>query len=237
MANRWGENINSERLFSGGSKSLQMLTAAMKLKDYCSLEEKLWQPSCFSLLKSRDITANKGLSSQSYGFSSSHVWMWDLEYKEGWAPKNRCFWTAVLKKTLESPLESKEIQRVHPKEDQSWVFIGRTYAEAETPTLWLPYRKNWFIGKDPDAGKNWRWEEEMTEHEMVGWHHELNENEWVGSGSWWWTGKPGMLQSMGSQKPGHDWETELIMLYVLEMVDLNRTLWSHFVWTEKKMFQ
>ena len=99
------------------------------------------------------------LSSQSYGFSSSHVWMWELNYKESWAPKNWCFWAVVLEKTLESPLDCKEIQPVHPKGDQSWVFIGRTDAEAETPLLRPPDVKNWLIGKDPDAGKDWRWEE------------------------------------------------------------------------------
>ena len=100
-----------------------------------------------------------GPSSQIYGFSSNNVWMWELEYKESWALKNWCFWTVVLEKTLESPLNCKEIQPVHPKGNQSWVFIGRTNAEAETPILWLPDTKDWFIWKDPDAGKDWRQEE------------------------------------------------------------------------------
>ena len=118
-----------------------------------------------SILKSqRHYVANKGPSSQSYGFSSSHVWMWELDYKESWAPKNWCFGTVVLEKTLESPLDCKEIQSVHPKGNQSWIFSGRTDAEAETPILWPPDVKNWFIGKDPDAGKDWRQEEKgMTE--------------------------------------------------------------------------
>ena len=112
--------------------------------------------------------ANKGPSGQSYDFSSNHVWMWELDYKESWAPKNWCFWTVMLEKTLESPLDYKEIQPVHPKGNQSWIFIGRTDAEAETPILWRS------IGKDPDAGKDWRQEEKvMTEDEMVGWHHRL----------------------------------------------------------------
>ena len=116
-----------------------------------------------SILKSRDIN-NKGQSSQSCGFSSSHVWMWDLGYKESWALKNWCFWTVVLEKTLESPLDRKEIQPVHSKGDQSWVFIGWTDAKAETPILWPPDVKNWLIRKDPDAGKYWRQEEKgMTE--------------------------------------------------------------------------
>ena len=99
--------------------------------------------------------ANKGPSSQSYGFSSSHVFMWDLDYKESWVTKIWCFWTVVLEKTLESPLDCKEIQSVHPKGNQSWILIGRTDAEAETPKLGPPNAKNWLIGKDPDAGKDW----------------------------------------------------------------------------------
>ena len=103
-------------------------------------------------------------------FSSSHVWMWDLEYKESWVLKNWCFWTMVLEKTLESLLDCKEIQPIHPKRNQSWIAIGRTDVEAETPILWPSDVKNWLTGKDPDAGKDWRWEEkEMTEDEMVGW--------------------------------------------------------------------
>ena len=129
-----------------------------------------------SILKSkRHYFANKGPSSQSYGFSSSHVWMWELDYKEIWAPKNWCFWIVVLEKTLESPLDCKKIQPVHPKGDQSWIFIGITDAEAETPILWPPDAKNWLIGKAPDAGKDWRQEEKgMTEDEMVGWHNRFN---------------------------------------------------------------
>ena len=130
-----------------------------------------------SILKSRDI-ANKGPSSQGYGFSSSHVWMWELDYKESWEPKNWCFWTVVLEKILNSPLDSKEIQPVHPKGDQSWAFIERTDAEAELPILWPRDVKSWLIWKDPDAGKDWRWKEKgVTEVEMVGWHHQLNGDE------------------------------------------------------------
>ena len=135
-----------------------MMTAAMKLKDACSLEEKLWQ----HIKKQRNPFANKGPSSQGYGFSSSHVWIWELDYKERWALKNWCFWAVVLEKTLESPLDCKEIQPVHPKGDQSWIFIGRTEADAETPILWPPDVKNWLIGKDPKAGKDWRQEEKGT---------------------------------------------------------------------------
>ena len=127
-----------------------------------------------SILKSRDITLpTKVCLSQDYGFSSGHVWMWELDYKESWPQKNWWFWTVVLEKILESPLDSKEIQPIHPKEDQSWVFIGRT--DAETPTLWPPHAKSWLIWKDLDAGKDWGQEEQGTrEDEMVGWHHWLN---------------------------------------------------------------
>jgi len=128
------------------------------------------------ILKNRHCFANKGSSSQSYGFSSSHVWMWELDYKESWAPKNWCFWT--VEKTLESPFDCKEIKPVHPKGNQSWIFIGRTDAKAETPVLWPPDGKNWLNGKDPDVGKDWRWEEKgTTEDEMVGRHHWLNRHE------------------------------------------------------------
>ena len=128
-----------------------------------------------SMLKSRD---QKGPSSQSYGFSSSHVWMWELGCEEGRAPKNWCFWTVVLEKTLESPLDCKEIQPVHPKGNQTWIFIGKTDAEAESPILLPPEAKSWLIGKAPDAGKDWGQEEKgTTEDETVGWHHRLNGHE------------------------------------------------------------
>ena len=125
----------------------------------------------------RRYFVNKGPSSQGFGFSSSHVWMWELDYKGVWAPKNWCFWTVVLEKTLESPLDCKEIQPVHPKGDQSRVFFGGTDVEAETPILWLLDAKSWLIWKDPDAGKDWGWEKGMTEDEMAGWHHRINGHE------------------------------------------------------------
>ena len=131
-----------------------------------------------SILKSRHYFVNKGPSSQGYGFTSGHVWMWELDYKESWVPNNWCFGTVVLEKTPESPLDCKEIQLVHPKGDQSWVFIGRANVEAETPILWPPDAKSWLIGKDPDAGKDWKQEEKgTTEDEMVGWHHWLSRHE------------------------------------------------------------
>ena len=129
-----------------------------------------------SILKSRDIT-NKGPSNQSYGFSSSHVWMWELDCKESWVLKNWCFWTGVGEE-CECPLDCKEIQPVHPLGNQCWILIGRTDAEAESPILWPPDVKNWLTGKDPDAGKDWRQKEKgMTEDKMVEWHHQCDGHE------------------------------------------------------------
>ena len=131
-----------------------------------------------SIVKSRDITADKGPSSQSYGFSSGHVWLWELDHKKSWAPKNWCFWTGVLEKTLESPLDSNEIKPVNPKGNQP--YFGRTDVEAEAPVLWLPNVKSWLITKDPDAGKDWGQKEKgATEAEMVGWHHRLNRHQFA----------------------------------------------------------
>ena len=128
--------------------------------------------------KQRHYFAKKDLSSQGYGFSNSHVWIWELDCKESWVQKNWCFWTVVLEKTLESLLDCKGIQPVHPKGDQSWLFIGRTDVEAETSILWPPDVKNWLIWKDPDAGKDWKQEKKgTTEDEMVGWHHQLDGHE------------------------------------------------------------
>ena len=160
--------------------------------------------------KGRKDISWRALFSQSYGFSSSHVWMWELEYKGGWALKNGCFWTAVLEKTLESPLDCKEIKPVNPKGNWSWIFIGTTDAEAEAPILSSPDAKNWLIGKDPDAEKDWRQEEkEKTEDKMVGWHHWLNGHEFeqaLGDGE-----RQGSLVcccSMGSQIVWHTWAIE-----------------------------
>ena len=157
------------------------MQSQIRPNDLCSFPRQTIQwPTNMSLhiKKQRHYFANKGLSSQGYGFSSSHVWMWELNCEEGWAPKNWCFWTGVLEKTLESPLDCKEIQPVHPKGDQSWIFIGRTDVEAETPILWPPDVKSWLIWKDPDAGKDWGQEEKgTTEDEMAGWHHWLDGHE------------------------------------------------------------
>ena len=166
-----------------------------------------------SIFKSKGITLpTKGPSSQGYGFSSGHGWMWKLDCEESWVPKNWCFWTVVLEKTLESLLDCKEIQPVHPKKDQSWVFIGRTDAEAETPILWPPQElTHW---KRP-----WCWEglgagEEGDTRGWDGWMASPIRWTWVwvNSGSWWWTGRPGVLQFMGLQRVGHDWVTELTEL-------------------------
>ena len=159
--------------------------------------------------KQRHYFAKKDPSSQSYGFSSGHVWIWELDYKESWVPKNWCFWTVVLEKSLESPLDCKQIQPIHPKGNQSCIFIGRVDAEAEILILWSPDAKNWLVGEDPDAGKEWRQEKKgMTEDEMVGWHHQLDGHESkqaLGVGD----GQESVLQSMGSQRVRHDWATEL----------------------------
>ena len=136
--------------------------------------------------------------------------MWELDCEESWAPKNWCFWAVVLEKTLESPLDCKEIQPVHPKGDKSLLFFGRTDAEAETPVLWPPHAKSWLIGKDSDAGRGWGQEEKGTRG-WNGWMASLTQWIWVwiNSGSLWWTGRAGVLQFMGLQRVGHDWATEL----------------------------
>ena len=182
---------------SWAPKSLQMGTVVMKWKDACP-----WKKSYDKLRqhikKQRPYFAHKGPYSQSYGFSSSHLWMWELDHKEGWMLKNWCFWTVVLEKTLESPLDCKEIQPVHPRGNQSWIFIGRTDAETETPILWLPDAKSWLIRKDPDAGKDWGQEEkEVIEDEMVGWHHGFNGHEFdmVKDREAWHAAVPGITKS------------------------------------------
>ena len=173
--------------------------------DYCSRKQRLF-------------FANKGPSSQGHGFSSSHIRMWELDYKESWGPKNWYFCTVVLEKTLESFLDCKEIQTVHLKGDQSWVFIGRTDVEAETPILWPPDAKSWLIWKDPDVGKDWRREEKgTTEDEMVGWHHQLNGHEFG------WT--PGVGDGQGVLECFSPWGRK----------QLDTTEWLN--WTEELLYQ
>ena len=187
----------------------------MKLKDIYSLSrKKSYDKSRQHIQKQRHYFSNKSPSSQSSGFSSSHIWMWELYYKESWVLKNWCFWTVVLEKTLEGPLDCKEIKPVNPRGNQSWIVIGRTDAEAETPILWPPKMKNWVIRKDLDAGKDWRQEErETTEDEMVVWHyrhigHEFEQALGVGDGQ-------GSLVCYSPwQRVGHDWATDWRVTYL-----------------------
>ena len=149
--------------------------------------------------------------------TSGRVWMWELDCEESWVPKNWCFWTVMLEKTLENPLDCKESQPVHSKRDQSWVFFGRTDAKAETPILWPPHAKSWLIGKDSDAegeGDDRGWDGWMTSPTQWTWV-------WVTSGSWWWTGRPGVLRFMGSQRVGHNWVTELNCTDIIEEKNLS----------------
>ena len=174
-----------------------------------ALWKKNYDQSRQHIKKQRYHFANKSSSSQSYGFTSSDVWMWGLDYKEGWVSKNWCFLIVVLEKTLESALDCKEIKPVNPKGNQPCIFTGRTDAEAEVPTLWLPDMKSWLLRKDPDARKDWRQEEKGTIG-WDGWMASLTQWTWIWTSSerWWWTGKPGVLQSMGLQRVWDDWVTE-----------------------------
>ena len=171
--------------------------------------------------------ANKGPSSQGYGFSSVHVWMWELDCEKNWAPKNWCFWSVVLEKTLENLLDCKEIQPVHPKGDQSWVFTGRPDAKAETPILWPPHAKSWLIGKDPDAGRDCGQEEKgTTEDEMAGWHHRLDGHELE------WT--PGDADGQGGLVCCFSWgHKELDMTERLNWTELKLLLVGNQIHTKK----
>ena len=183
----------------------------MKFKKMLTPWKKSYDQPRQHIKKQRHYFANKAPSTQSYSFSSSHVWMYELDYKESWAPKNWCFWTVVLEKTLESPLDSKEIQSVYPKGNQSWIFIGKTDAEAEIPILWSTDVKNWLIWKDPDAGKRLKVGGEGDDRGWDGWMASPNlwTWVWVSSRNWWWTGRAGVLPSMGWQRVRHTWATEL----------------------------
>ena len=155
-----GETVETVRdfIFGGLQNHCRLRLQPWNWKTLAPWKKSYVQPRQH-IKKQRHYFANKGLSSQSYGFSSSQVWIWELDYKESWTPKNWCFWTVVLEKTLESPLDYKKIQPVHPKGNQSWIFTGRTDVEAEAPILWPPDVNSWLIWKDPDAGKDWRQEE------------------------------------------------------------------------------
>ena len=178
MTNRWEDNGNSDRpYFLGLQNHCKWWLQPWNLKTLAPWKKSYDQPR-YHIKKQRYYFANKGRSSQSYGFSSSQVWMWELDHKESWALKNLWFWTMALEKTLESPLDCKEIKPINLKDNQSWIFIGRTDVEAETPVIWPADTKSRLIGKDPDAGKDWGQEEKrVTEVEMVGWFHWLNGHE------------------------------------------------------------
>ena len=206
MTNRWRNNGNQwHTLFWGAPKSLQMVTVAMRLKDACSCK-KSYDQARQHIKKQRHYFANKCPSSQGYGFSNSHVWMWELDYKESWVLKNWCFWTVVFEKTLEGPLDSNEIQPVHPKGNQSWIFIGRTDVEMK-----LQYF-GYLMRRVDSFEKPWCWDGLGAggEGDDRGWDGWMASPTWwtwvwVNSGSWWWTGRPGVLRFMGLQRVGHDW--------------------------------
>ena len=178
MENWWGNNGNSDRLLGGLQSHCRWWLQPWNSKTF-ALWKKSYDKPGQHIKKQRHYFATKVRLVKGMVFSSSHVWMWELDYKESWAPKKWRFWTVLLEKTLESPLDCKEIQPVHPKGIQSWIFIGRADAEAETeaPILWPPDAKNWLIGKDPDAGQDWRQEKGLTEDEMAGWHQWLDGHE------------------------------------------------------------
>ena len=224
MGKQWKQWLT---LFLGAPKALQIVIAAMKLKDTYSSEGEYDQPRQH-IKKQRFYFVNKDSSSQSYGFSSSHVWMWELDYKESWTPKNWCFWTVVLKKSLESHLDCKEIQPVYPKGDQSWVFIGRTDVETNTLATWceeLTHLKRpwcWERLRAGGEGHGRGWDGWMASPTQWIWV-------WVDFGSWWWTGRPGVLRFMGLQRVRHNWVTSLVKAMVFPVV-----MYGCEIWTMKK---
>ena len=224
MANKWGNNGNSDRLYFWGLQNLCRWWQQPWNKKTLAPWKKSYNQPRHRIKKQKHYFANKGPSSQSYDFFSSHMWMWELDHKESWAPKNWWFWTVVLEKILESPLDCKEIQPVHPKGNHPWIFIGRTTAKAETPILWPPDVKNWLIWKDPDAGKDWRQEEKgITKDQMVGWHHGPNGHEFeqalgVGDGR----------GSLSCCSPwGHkEWDTTERLNWTDSQASPSRSLWE-----------
>ena len=212
MGKQWKQWQN---LFWGAPKSQQVGDCSHEIKRCLVLGRKV-MTNLDSILKSRDVYfADKSPSTQSYGFSGSHGWMWELDHKEGWAAKNWCFQTVLLEKTLESPLNCKEIKSVNPKENQLWIFIGRTGVKAEVPILWPSDVKSWLIGKDPDAQEDWRQEEKGWQRmRLLDGITDALDMSLISSRSWWWTGMPGMLKSVVLQRVGHYWVTELNWIYL-----------------------
>ena len=205
MAKTCGHNGNSDRFyFLGLQNHCRWWLQPWNEKTLAPWKESYDQPRQ-PIKKQRHYFADKGPSNQSYGFSSSCIWMWEFHHEERWAPKNWYFWNLVLEKTLESSLDCKVIELVNPQGNQSWIFIGRTDAESETQILWPPDAKTWLIGKDPDYGIDRRQEETgMTKMRWLGKGRQSMRLPtcwtwaWVSSQSWWWTGKPGVLQFLGS---------------------------------------
>ena len=216
-----------QTLFSWAPKSLWLVATAMKLKATCSLEEKLWQTQ--HIKRQRRHFTDKGPYSQTCGFSSRHVQKWKLDHKEGWASRNQCFQTVVLEKTSESPLHSKKTKPANSKGNQHWIFIGRTDAETEALVLWPSDSKIWLTEKDPDAGKDWRQEQKGTTG-WDGWMASVTQwtGIWASSGRWWGIGKPGVLQSMGSQRVGHSWATE--QQQYLNLISLSTSISSIYIY-------
>ena len=215
-----GETMRQwETLFSWAPKSQQYGDYSREIEGCLPLGRKAMTNLDSILKKQRHYLADSGPNSKNYDFSSRHVWMWELDHKEGWQPKNRCFWTVVLEKILESPLDCKEIQPVHPKGNQPWIYIGKINAEAEAPIFWPPKAKSQLIRKYPDAGNYWR-EEEKGERGWDGWMASLIHGTWVwaSSGKLWRTGKRGVLLSMRSQRIRYDWANE-------QQQPLWRTVW------------
>ena len=200
-----------------------MVTAVTNSK-MLTLWKKSYDQPRQHIKKQRHYFVIKGPYSQSYGFSTSHIWMWEFDHTEGWALKKWCVWTMMLEKTLKSPPDCKEIKPANPKGNQPWIFIGRTDAETEAPILWPPDVKSWLIGKNPDAGKDWRREEKgTTEDEMVGWHHQLNGHEFEQT--------PGDGERQGSLVCCSPWDPK--ELDMTERLNNNNTRLSFKVFDEK----
>ena len=222
MASRWGKNENSDRLYFLGLQNHYRWWLQSWNEKTLAIWKKSYDKPSQCIKKQRHHFADKDLYDASYGFSSSHVWMWELDHKESWELKNWCFWNVVWEKTLESPLGCKEIKPVNPKGNQPWIFIRRTDAEAEAPILWPPDMKSWVIGKDPDTGKDRGHEEKgATENEMIGWHHWLSGHEFEqtvadseGRGSLAWCSPWSHKESDMTEQLNNKIYTKIIYVYV-----------------------